>query len=64
MFHNTKLERLTSDKHSNLLGQFLIYEENEVLWIHTQRLELDLVNETTRFFTFLLIIEGTTEKVV
>ena len=29
------LERLTSDKHSNLLGQFLSYEENEVLWIRT-----------------------------
>jgi len=26
---------LISDKHSNLLGQFLSYEENEVLWIHT-----------------------------
>ncbi len=26
----------TSDKHSNLLGQFLSYEENEVLWIRTQ----------------------------
>ncbi len=30
------LERLTSDKHSNLLGQFLGYEENEVLWIWFQ----------------------------
>ena len=27
---------LTSDKHSNLLGQFLGYKENEVLWIRTQ----------------------------
>ncbi len=26
---------LTSDKHSNLLDQFLSYEENEVLWIRT-----------------------------
>ncbi len=25
----------TSDKHSNLLGQFLSYKEKEVLWIHT-----------------------------
>ncbi len=32
----TKLERLTSDKHSNLLGQFLSYEWNEMLWIQTQ----------------------------
>jgi hypothetical protein len=30
------LERLTSDKHSNLLGQFLSYEKNEALWIRTQ----------------------------
>ncbi len=30
------LERLISDKHSNLLGQFLSYEENEVLWMRTQ----------------------------
>ncbi len=35
MFHNAELERLTSDKHSNLLGQFLSYNENEVLWIRT-----------------------------
>ena len=27
----TQLETLTSDKHSNLLGQFLSYKENEVL---------------------------------
>ncbi len=27
---------LTIDKHYNLLGQFLSYEENEVLLIHTQ----------------------------
>ncbi len=31
LFHNSKPERLTSDKRSNLLGQFLSYEENEVL---------------------------------
>ncbi len=29
------LERLTSDKWANLLGQFLSYKENEVLWIST-----------------------------
>jgi hypothetical protein len=29
--HNARLERLTSYKHSNLLGQLLSYEENEVL---------------------------------
>ncbi len=33
LLHNTKLERLTSDKHSNLLCQFQSYKENEVLWI-------------------------------
>ncbi len=27
---------LTSDKHSNLLGQLPSYKENEVLWIRTQ----------------------------
>jgi hypothetical protein len=27
----TQLEMLTGDKHSNLLGQFLSYGENEVL---------------------------------
>jgi hypothetical protein len=26
LFHNSKLEKLTTDKHSNLLGQFLSYE--------------------------------------
>jgi hypothetical protein len=31
MFHNTKLERLASAKHLKLLGQFVSYEENEVL---------------------------------
>ncbi len=35
LFDNTKLERLTGDKHSNLLGQFQSYEENEVLQIRT-----------------------------
>ncbi len=35
LFHDTKLERLTSDKQANLLGQFLSYEENEVFWICT-----------------------------
>ncbi len=36
LLHNSRLKRLTSDKHSNLLGQFLSYEENVVLWILTQ----------------------------
>ncbi len=35
LFHITKLEGFTSAKHSNLLGQLLSYEENEVLWIRT-----------------------------
>jgi hypothetical protein len=29
------IPRLTSVKHSNLLGQFLSYQENEVLLMHT-----------------------------
>jgi hypothetical protein len=32
----TQQERLTSDKHPYLLGQFLSCEENEVLWIWPQ----------------------------
>ncbi len=31
----TQLEMLTGDEHSNLLGKFLSYEENKVLWIWT-----------------------------
>jgi len=31
VLHNSRLKRLTSDNHSNLLGQFLSYEENVVL---------------------------------
>jgi hypothetical protein len=29
MFYNTKLERVTGAKHSNLLGQFISYEKME-----------------------------------
>jgi hypothetical protein len=29
--HNNKLERLASDKSSNLFGSFVSYEENEVM---------------------------------
>ncbi len=32
----THLERLSSDKHSDLLGHLLSNKENEVLWICTQ----------------------------
>jgi hypothetical protein len=31
--HNTRLERLARDKHPNLLGPFVSYEENEVVYI-------------------------------
>ncbi len=31
LLHNIELERLTSDKHSNLLGLLTSYEENKVL---------------------------------
>jgi hypothetical protein len=33
LLDNIKLERLASDKHSNLLGLFISYKENEVLLI-------------------------------
>ncbi len=36
LFHNTKLERLASAEHYNLLDQFVSYEENVLLWIRTQ----------------------------
>jgi hypothetical protein len=36
MLHNTWLERLARDKHSNLLGPFVSYEETEVLLIWPQ----------------------------
>jgi hypothetical protein len=40
-----KLETLTSDKCSNLLEQFLSYEENEVLWIRTLISKLAILNK-------------------
>ncbi len=33
VLHYNKLERLVSDKHSSLLGTFVSYEENEVVYI-------------------------------
>jgi hypothetical protein len=30
VFHYTRLEKLTRDKHSRLLGPFVSYEENNV----------------------------------
>ncbi len=30
MLHNTRLERLSGEKYSSLLGPFVSYEENEV----------------------------------
>jgi hypothetical protein len=33
LLYNINLERLASDKQSNLLGQSVSYKENEVLWI-------------------------------
>ncbi len=44
LFHNTKLEMLTSEKHSNLLGQLQSCKENEVLWIRTLNVWLYLVD--------------------
>ncbi len=36
VLHYTELERLNIDKQSNLLGQLISYEENEVLRIQAQ----------------------------
>jgi hypothetical protein len=33
MLHNIRLQRLSNVKNSNLLVQFLSYDEKEVLWI-------------------------------
>ncbi len=33
VLHYTRPEKLDKDKHSCLLGPFVSYEENEVLWI-------------------------------
>jgi len=37
VLHKTTLEKLDSNKHSNLFGLFISYIENEVLWIQSQR---------------------------
>jgi hypothetical protein len=34
VFHNTKLESLASARHSNLLDQFVSYEETGFFWIN------------------------------
>jgi hypothetical protein len=31
VLHNTRLEEIDCDEHSNLLGQFISYEESEVV---------------------------------
>ncbi len=33
MLHYTSLNRLSSEKHSSLLGAFVSFKQNEVLWI-------------------------------
>ncbi len=40
VLHYTRLESLARDKSSSPLGPFVSYEENEVLWIWSQKLEL------------------------
>jgi hypothetical protein len=37
VLQNTGPEKLANDRHSNLLVQFVIYEEYEVLWIWPQQ---------------------------
>jgi hypothetical protein len=41
LLHNAKLQRFASDKHSNLLGLFVSYEENKVFWKWTKVPERD-----------------------
>jgi hypothetical protein len=36
---NIRLESLTSDKRSSLLGPLISYEDNEVLWIKANNLD-------------------------
>ncbi len=38
----TRLEKLARDKHSSLLGPFIGYEENELLWVRPQDLFITL----------------------
>ncbi len=49
---------LTSDKYSNLLGQFLSYEENEVLWIRP----LDIRNDIQELKDLLSAMREETRK--
>ncbi len=47
--HYSLLERLYGDKHSSLLGQIIMYKENEALWIQAQ--------EFTLYFIFFVTLE-------
>ncbi len=38
VFHSTRLERLSRDKHSSLVCPIVNYEENEVLWPYIQNM--------------------------
>ncbi len=58
VLHYTWLERLAMDKQSNLLGKFVSYEENKVLWIQPQAFK-----GPAHFFEISYIIEGATERV-
>ncbi len=50
------LERFTSAKHSNLFGQFISYEENEVLWIRTMEPTKEWLLAKLYFKTALLAL--------
>ncbi len=52
MQHYTRLERLTRDKHPNLLGPLASYEENKVMWICVQWLY-------TQHFIFFVTLKYT-----
>jgi hypothetical protein len=57
VLHYTRLERLARDKHSSLLGPFVSYEENEVLWIWLQV-------SYSQHFIFLVTYHWTQQAIV
>ncbi len=45
MLHETRLERLSRNKHSSLLGPFGGYGDSEMLWIQSQILQFTLARD-------------------
>ncbi len=59
VFHYARLEMLARDKHSSLLGPFICYQGNEVLWIlpqgpNSQHLILFIAYESAQYTRLLL----------